>query len=105
MNHWQGRFRALGNVGDVLSRMGRLEEASVAQTERLREARQGGDRSAEAEALGALGTCNRRAGHLDKALGFHSQVIHTKMMILIAMLQPVRVKLTPHDLRPVLAIY
>ncbi len=74
LQHVHVRFRALGNVGDVLCRMGRAEEASAAHAERLAAARQCRDRAAEADAFGALGECNRRAGHFDKALGFHTQV-------------------------------
>ncbi len=74
MKNLHGRFRALGNVGDVLARQGRTEEAVAAHTERLSLARQIRDRGAEAAAFGALGLCHRHARQFDKALGFHTQV-------------------------------
>ncbi len=76
MKHVPGRFRALGNLGEVLSRLGRLDEAVSAHTQRLSLARSPAmkDRASEAAAFGALGSCHRLARQFDKALGYHTQV-------------------------------
>lgn len=72
--HLPGKFRALGNIGDVLMKMRDVEEAVKMYQRQLTFARQGRDRSLEAAAYGSLGLANRLLRHLDKALGYHTQV-------------------------------
>ena len=69
-----GKFRALGNMGDILGRSGNMEEAVRMYARQLALARNTGDRSLEAAAYGALGRANRTLGFFDKALGYHTQV-------------------------------
>lgn len=72
--HLPGKFRALGNIGDVLIKMGDVEEALKMYQRQLSFARQGRDRGLEATAYGALGLGNRLLRCFDKALGYHTQV-------------------------------
>lgn len=72
--HLQGKFRALGNIGDVLIKMGDVEEAVKMYQRQLGFARQARDRSLEAAACGALGLARRLQRRLDAALGHHTQV-------------------------------
>ena len=74
LKHDGARFRALGNMGDVLSRLGSVEEAIAVHGRQLALARAARDRGCEAAAYGALGSCHRQAKRFDKALGFHTQV-------------------------------
>lgn len=71
--HMPGKFRALGNIGDVLIKMGDVEEAVKMYQRQLSFARQGRDRSLEAAAYGALGLGHRLLRCYDKALGYHTQ--------------------------------
>lgn len=71
--HVVGKFRALGNIGDCLLRLGETEEAIKMHQRQLNLARQSRDRGLEAAAYGALGTTHRTTKNLDKALGFHTQ--------------------------------
>ena len=71
--HVIGKFRALGNIGDCLLRLGETEEAIKMHQRQLNLARQAGDRSLEAAAYCALGVAHRLTRNLDKALGFHTQ--------------------------------
>lgn len=100
--HLQGKFRALGNIGDVLIKMGDIEEAVKMYQRQLGFARQvsiltkkvsicvkvviifrqrnvlsfqARDRSLEAAACGALGLARRLQRRLDAALGHHTQVL------------------------------
>jgi tetratricopeptide (TPR) repeat protein len=74
MKHLPGKFRALGNIGDVLIKMGDVQEAVKMYQRQLSFARQGRDRSLEAAAYGALGLGHRLLRCYDKALGYHTQV-------------------------------
>ncbi len=74
MKHNQAKFRAMGNMGDVLTKMGQHEEALAVFTKQLSLAKQVRDRGFEASAYGSLGVCHRHAKQFDKALGFHTQV-------------------------------
>jgi tetratricopeptide (TPR) repeat protein len=69
-----GKFRALGNMGDVLARSGSLEDAVRMYARQLALARAAGDRALEAAAYGALGRAHRMLRCFDKALGYHTQV-------------------------------
>lgn len=69
-----GKFRAIGNIGDVLMKMGDIEEATKMYQRQLSFARQSCDRTLEASAYGNLGLANRFLRHFDEALGFHIQV-------------------------------
>lgn len=71
--HVAGKFRALGNIGDCLLRLGEVDEAIKMHQRQLNLARQAADRSLEAAAYGALGVAHRATRNLDKALGFHTQ--------------------------------
>ena len=68
-----GKFRALGNIGDCLLRLGEIDEAIKMHQRQLNLAREASDRSLEASAYGALGIAHRVTKNLDKALGFHTQ--------------------------------
>ncbi|XP_068900354.1 tetratricopeptide repeat protein 28 isoform X3 [Tenebrio molitor] len=67
------KFRALGNIGDVLIKMGETEEAVKMYHRQLALARSNRDRGMEAAACGALGIAHRLLKRLDKALGYHTQ--------------------------------
>jgi len=72
--HVPGKFRALGNIGDVLIKMGDIEEAIKMYQRQLSIARSARDRSLEGAACGALGLSHRLLRCYDKALGYHTQV-------------------------------
>ncbi len=74
MKHSQAKFRALGNMGDVLIKMDNLTEAIGVYQKQLGLAKQIRDRGFEACAFGSLGVCHRQAKQFDKALGYHTQV-------------------------------
>jgi len=74
LKHLPGKFRALGNIGDVLIRKNDLPEAMKMYQRQLAIARQGEDRGLEAAAYGALGLGHRLLRCFDKALGYHTQV-------------------------------
>ena len=75
MKHNQAKFRALGNMGDVLMKMeAGLEEAMAVYQKQLGLAKAIRDKGFEAAAYGALGVCHRQAKLFDKSLGFHTQV-------------------------------
>lgn len=69
-----GKFRAIGNIGDILMKMGNVEEAIKMYQRQMSFARQGPDRALEASAFGNLGHANRLLKFYDKALAFHTQV-------------------------------
>nr|CAD7423629.1 unnamed protein product [Timema monikensis] len=73
VKHLPGKFRALGNIGDVLIKMGEVEEAVKMYQRQLSFARQSHDRGMEAAAYGALGLGHRLLRRFDKALGYHTQ--------------------------------
>lgn len=74
MKHNQARYRALGNMGDVLNKMSKNEEAISVYQKQLAMAKQIRDKGFEAGAYGSLGVCFRQAKQFDKSLGFHTQV-------------------------------
>ena len=77
MKHSQAKYRALGNMGEVLCKMGgssAMEEAIKVYVEQLSLAKQIRDRGLEAGSYGSLGVCHRMLKQFDKALGFHTQV-------------------------------
>ena len=67
------RFRALGNMGDVLIKMDSLEEAIEVYHKQLSLSKQLREKSYEASSYGSLGICHRLTKQFDKALGFHTQ--------------------------------
>ena len=71
----KGKFRALGNLGDVLMKMKDPSQAVKVYQKQLILAKQSGDKTLEAVAYGALGLCHRQMQCFDKALGYHTQVI------------------------------
>lgn len=74
-NHLPGKFRALGNIGDVLIRTGEIDEAGKMYQRQLALARQTRDRPMEAASCSALGLAHRLVKKFDKALGFHTQEV------------------------------
>ena len=74
MKEAQGRFRALGNMGDVLIKMDQVEEAIKVYQRQLTLSKQTRDKRCEATAYGSLGVCHRLSKQFDKALGYHTQV-------------------------------
>ena len=74
MKETQSRFRALGNMGDVLIKMEQVEEAIKVYQKQLILSKQTREKTYEATAYGSLGVCHRLAKHFDKALGYHTQV-------------------------------
>lgn len=68
-NNLNGKFRALGNIGDVLIKMGETEEAVKMYHRQLGLARSNRERTMEAAACGALGIAHRLLKRFDKALG------------------------------------
>lgn len=72
-NNTTGKFRALGNIGDVLIKIGDLEEAGKMFHRQLGIARQSRERLLEATACAALGLVHRLMKKYDKALGYHTQ--------------------------------
>lgn len=75
MKHGAARFRAFGNIADVLMKMEKLEEAISIFQKQLTLSKQSRDKRFEANAYGSLGVCHRLAKQFDKALGYHTQVI------------------------------
>ena len=75
------RFRALGNLGDVLSKMGQGEEAVAVYMKQLGMAKAVRDKGFEDAAYGALGQCHRQEKQFDKALAYHTQVINPYIYI------------------------
>ena len=74
MKETQSRFRALGNMGDVLIKMEQVEEAIKVYQKQLTLSKQSREKSYEATAYGSLGVCHRLSKQFDKALGYHTQV-------------------------------
>ena len=72
--HNQAKFRALANMGDVLTKMNNHEEAIKVYQKQLALAKQGQDKVSEASAFGWLGVSHRLLKRFDKSLGFHTQV-------------------------------
>jgi len=70
----EARFRALGNMGDVLLKMSNIEEALKVYAKQLVLSKQLKNKKLEAVAFGSLGVSHRIAKQLDKSLGFHTQV-------------------------------
>ncbi len=68
------RFKALGNIGDVLLKMSNVEEAMKAYQKQLIMSKQLKNKKLEAGAYGALGISHRLGKQFDKSLGFHTQV-------------------------------
>ena len=75
MKHGAARFRAFGNIADVLMKMENLEEANGVYQKQLILSKQSRDKRFEASAFGSLGVCHRLSKQFDKALGYHTQVI------------------------------
>ena len=74
MKETQSRFRALGNMGDVLIKMEQVEEAIKVYQKQLTLSKQSREKTYEATAYGSLGVCHRLSKQFDKALGYHTQV-------------------------------
>lgn len=74
MKHGAARFRAFGNLADVLMKMDKLEEAVAVYNKQLTLSKQSRDKRFEASAYGSLGVCHRMGKQFDKALGYHTQV-------------------------------
>ena len=74
MKHGAARFRAFGNMADVLMKMGKAEEAISIYQKQLGLSKQSRDKRFEASAYGSLGVCHRMAKQFDKSLGYHTQV-------------------------------
>ena len=74
MKEIQSRFRALGNMGDVLIKMEQVEEAIKVYQKQLTLSKQSREKTYEATAYGSLGVCHRLSKQFDKALGYHTQV-------------------------------
>jgi tetratricopeptide (TPR) repeat protein len=74
MKETQSRFRALGNMGDVLIKMEQVEEAIKVYQKQLTLSKQTREKTFEATAYGSLGVCHRLSKQFDKALGYHTQV-------------------------------
>ena len=72
--HSQAKFRALSNMGDILTKMNNIEEAVKVYQKQLTLAKQIQDKILEASAFGSLGVCHRLLKRFDKSLGFHTQV-------------------------------
>jgi len=68
------RFRALGNIGDVLLKMSNIDEAVKAYQKQLILSKHLKNKKLEAGAYGALGISHRLGKQFDKSLGFHTQV-------------------------------
>ncbi len=68
------RFRALGNMGDVLIKMSNVDEALKVFAKQLILSKQLKNKKLEAIAFGSLGVGHRIAKQFDKSLGFHTQV-------------------------------
>ena len=74
MKETQSRFRALGNMGDVLIKMEQVEEAIKIYQKQLTLSKQAREKTYEATSYGSLGVCHRLSKQFDKALGYHTQV-------------------------------
>lgn len=72
--YFEGKFRALGNIGDVLIKMGEIEEALKMYHRQLALARGNRDRAMEAAACSALGIAHRLLKRFDKALGTYFSI-------------------------------
>ena len=72
--HSQAKFRALSNMGDILTKMNNIEEAVKVYHKQLTLSKQIQDKILEASAFGSLGVCHRLLKRFDKSLGFHTQV-------------------------------
>lgn len=83
MKHVQGKFRALGNIGDVLMKMKNTDEAIRVYQKQLQLAKQSRDKTLEAGAYGALGLVYKALKCYDKALGYHTQVSHGIYFLII----------------------
>lgn len=79
----QAKLRALGNIGDILSKMNDTEEALKMYHRQFTLARQIRDTSMEAAACSSLGLANRYIKCYDKALSYHCQVRNTQNVVLI----------------------
>lgn len=79
----QAKLRALGNIGDILSKMNDTEEALKMYHRQFTLARQIRDTSMEAAACSSLGLVNRYIKCYDKALSYHCQVRNTQNVVLI----------------------
>lgn len=86
MKYLQGKFRALGNIGDVLMKMRSYDEAVKVYQKQLVLAKQCRDKVLEASAYGALGLAHRLLKCFDKALGYHTQVWIFVCYVLISLL-------------------
>ena len=73
MKHGAARFRAFGNMAEVLLKMDKLEEAEAVYQKQLLLSKQSRDKRFEASAYGSLGVCHRIGKKFDKALGYHTQ--------------------------------
>ena len=85
MKHGAARFRAFGNIADVLMKMEKSEEAVAVYQKQLALSKQSRDKRFEANAFGSLGICHRLSKQLDKALGYHTQVNIKKTIILLGL--------------------
>ncbi len=74
MKHGAARFRAFGNLAEVMTKMGNTDEAIGVYQKQLSLSKQSRDKRFEASAYGSLGVCHRMAKQFDKALGYHTQV-------------------------------
>ena len=79
MKHGAARFRAFGNIADVLMKMENLEEANGVYQKQLILSKQSRDKRFEASAFGSLGVCHRLSKQFDKALGYHTQVMNIRL--------------------------
>ncbi len=71
--HAVGKFRALGNIGDIMIKMNQTEEAVNIYQKQLQLAKQMREKNLEAAAYAALALAQRHMGHQDKALGCYTQ--------------------------------
>lgn len=74
-NNTTGKFRALGNIGDILIKLGDLEEAGKMFHRQLAIARHSRERLLEATACGALGLVHRLMKKFDKASGEYKKTV------------------------------
>ncbi len=70
-----GRGTALGNLGAAYANLGELDKAIEHYQQRLKIAREIGDRRGEGTALGNLGLAYADLGELDKAIEHHQQAL------------------------------
>lgn len=76
-----GKFRALGNIGDVLLKQTNTDEAIKMYQRQLALARSAQERGMESQACGSLGLAHRLLRRFDKALGFHTQELTLRQEI------------------------